>query len=177
MDRSRSRSIRNPRSRHGRRRTPRELSVRAVHRLVPFPPPTSSRWPPVAPTDGATRGATAGSATRAMSGSPWGLRSPLATAEWVTLEGCVVAKPPASSGCGAEPPRGCDCCNPGGSSHHARATDASPSETSSNTSSRPAATPSSRMSACGPVMMSTRARTSDGEPPGSTHARTTTVPS
>ena len=35
--------------------------------------------------------------------SPWGLRSPLATAEWVTLEGCVVAKPPASSGCGAEP--------------------------------------------------------------------------
>ena len=35
--------------------------------------------------------------------SPWGLRSPLATAEWVTHADQVLAKPSARSGCGAEP--------------------------------------------------------------------------
>jgi hypothetical protein len=35
--------------------------------------------------------------------SPWGLALPLATPEWVTDEGGVLAKPSARSGCGAEP--------------------------------------------------------------------------
>ena len=35
--------------------------------------------------------------------SPWGLALPLATPEWVTHAGRVLAKPAARSGCGAEP--------------------------------------------------------------------------
>ena len=106
-----------------------------------------------------------------------GTRAPLATPEWVTDKGGVLAKPSSREAAAERSLVRPNVPRSVSSSSQPRATDTKPSDTSSSTSSRPAATPSSRMSAPGPVMMSTRARTSAGEPPGSTQALTTSVPS